>query len=223
MDNCGTVLVVDDDAAFRRLVEELLGRWGCDVSAARTADEGLALAASITPDLAIVAVELPDASGLTVLRELQDRFGEELRVILTSAAYSDAFDRTAGLLLGADDYLVKPVDRGELAARIRRPLRRLGFLANGNGGRPAASIPVALRLSPRELEILRLLAAGRSQKEIASTLVISSKTVATHIQHVLGKLGVHSRAEAVAAAYRSGLVDGDVVAHTLDAALIGAD
>jgi DNA-binding NarL/FixJ family response regulator len=78
----------------------------------------------------------------------------------------------------------------------------------------------ALRISRRELEILRLLAAGRSQKQIAAALVISSKTVAIHLQHVLSKLGVHSRAEAVAAAYRLGLVDENVVTHAIDT---GAD
>ena len=223
MGNCGTILVIDDDPVFRRVLEELLARWGCRVLEADTADEGLLLAAGEQPDLAIVAVELPDVSGLAVLCELQDRFGEDFRVVLVSSTYGEAFDRTAGLLLGADDYLVKPIDPGELVARLRRPLRRIGLLVNGNGVSRSAPQLEDLRLSPRELEILRLLAAGRSQSEIASALVISPKTVATHIQHVLSKLGVHSRAEAVAAAFRLGLVESDVAAHVLDAALIGAD
>jgi DNA-binding CsgD family transcriptional regulator len=81
---------------------------------------------------------------------------------------------------------------------------------NGNGNKPAV-----VGLSPRELEILELLAGGQSQKEIAATLVISPKTVGTHIQHLLAKLGVHSRAQAVAAAYSRGLVGSDVLAHEL--------
>jgi len=89
---------------------------------------------------------------------------------------------------------------------------------NGNGARD-----VDISLSPREREILALLAEGRSQKQIAVELVISPKTVATHIQHLLSKLGVHSRAEAVAAAYRRGLVEFDVHAHTIGIALVGAD
>ena len=68
--------------------------------------------------------------------------------------------------------------------------------------------PLASDLTRRELEVLRLLSDGLSQKEIARSLVISSKTVAAHIQHILGKLGVHSRTQAVAHAYRRGLLNG---------------
>jgi DNA-binding CsgD family transcriptional regulator len=83
---------------------------------------------------------------------------------------------------------------------------------NGNGSRNGE-----VNLSPREREILALLADGQSQKQIAAALVISPKTVATHIQHLLSKLGVHSRAQAVAIAYRLGLVElPDVSAHALE-------
>ena len=69
-------------------------------------------------------------------------------------------------------------------------------------------------------EILALLAEGKSQREISTTLVISPKTVATHIQHLLSKLGVHSRAQAVAIAFRLGLVDADVNGHALELAVV---
>ena len=221
MGDCGTVLVIDRDPAFRAVAENVVRRIGLTAISAASGEEALELLGDVRPTLAIVEVELPGLNGLAVLRELHTTFDENLPVILVSTDRADSFDRTAGLLVGAEDYVVKPVDSGELAARVRRSLRRAGVLANGSGdSRPA---PVHLSLSPRETEILRLLAAGRSQKEIAASLVISSKTVATHIQHVLAKLGVHSRAEAVAAAYRQGLVDGDVVAHALDVALVGAD
>jgi DNA-binding NarL/FixJ family response regulator len=164
-------------------------------------------------------VDLPGAlSGLEVLRELHERFGDDLPVILVSAERTSALDRTAGLMLGADDYLTKPLDTGELLARVRRSLRRLSP-ANGNGnGKPKED----LSLSPREREILGLLASGKTQREIAA-LVLSPKTVATHIQHLLSKLGVHSRAQAVGVAYRLGLVEPDVRAHTVDLALRGDD
>jgi DNA-binding NarL/FixJ family response regulator len=100
--------------------------------------------------------------------------------------------------------LVKPIDPAELVARVRRSLRRSGALAatgNGNGRHQADP-----NLSPREREILALLAEGQTKREIAAELVISPKTVGTHIQHVLAKLGVHSRAQAIARAYHDGLV-----------------
>jgi DNA-binding NarL/FixJ family response regulator len=162
--------------------------------------------------MAIVAVELPGPlSGLEVLRELAARFGDALPVILVASDRIAPLDRVAGLLLGADDYLAKPVDGGELLARMRRSLRRNGTSSADPQHRPASDP----NLSPRELEILALLAEGKTQQQIAETLVISPKTVATHIQHLLSKLGVHSRAQAVAIAFRLGLVEGDVNGHAL--------
>jgi DNA-binding NarL/FixJ family response regulator len=97
---------------------------------------------------------------------------------------------------------VKPFSPDELLARVRVRL-------------PAApdEHPLPSDLTKRELEVLRLLSDGLSQKEIAASLVISSKTVAAHIQHILAKLGVHSRAQAVAQAYRRGLLNGHAPAQ----------
>ena len=107
-------------------------------------------------------------------------------------------------MVGADDYLVKPLDPAELAARMRRSLGRSDrWLSKGP---PSNGTSYTDELSRREREILLLLAEGTSEPEIAAALVISPKTVATHIQNVLRKLGVHSRTQAVVAAYRDGLV-----------------
>jgi DNA-binding NarL/FixJ family response regulator len=210
-DHCGTILVVDHDDDARAEAVRVAVRLGYEACGATSAELLLERLGDERPLLAIVEVELPGrTSGLELLRELHDRFGGNLPVILVSAERTTPLDRVAGLLLGADDYLVKPFDSGELLARARRSLQRSNGHApaeNGNGDRERLS------LSPREREILTLLAEGKTQKQIAAALVISPKTVATHIQHVLGKLGVNSRAQAVALAYRSGLVESDVVAH----------
>jgi DNA-binding NarL/FixJ family response regulator len=107
-------------------------------------------------------------------------------------------------MLGADDYLVKPLDSAEVAARIRRSLTRSDLSVNR--GSPEDLTSHTDDLSRREREILLLLAEGKTEPEIAAALVLSRKTVATHIQNMLRKLGVHSRTQAVAAAYREGLV-----------------
>ena len=214
MGDCGRVLVVDRDARFRLLVAELAARVGLESVGAETGEKGLALLGDDRPVLAILEVELAGVNGLAVLQELLERFGDDLPVILVSEAHASAFDRTAGLLVGADDYVVKPVDPGELAARIRRSLRRAGVLGNGTGnGSVNGASAAELSLSPREQEVLALLAEGRSQAEIAKALVISPKTVGTHIQRLLGKLGVHSRAQAVARAFQLGIVEPEVRAH----------
>jgi DNA-binding NarL/FixJ family response regulator len=169
------------------------------------------------PALAIVEVELPGpTSGLELLRELHAAYGEDVPVILVSAERKTPLDHVAGLLIGADDYMAKPLDRGELLARVRRSLRRSGARAANGNGAANGHTNGDVSLSPREREILALLAEGQSQSQIATALVISPKTVATHIQHLLSKLGVHSRAQAVATAFRLGLVDPEVTGHTLE-------
>jgi len=208
----GAILVVDHDDATRSAVVRIAVRLGYDVCAVENAELLVERLDEARPALAIVEVELPGpSSGLELLRELHERFGEDLPVILVSSERTTALDRVAGLMLGADDYLAKPVDPGELLARVRRSLRRSRAAPQNGGGTPAKSYS----LSRREREILGLLADGQTQTEIAAALVVSPKTVATHIQHLLAKLGVHSRAQAVALAFRVGLVDSDVQAHVL--------
>ena len=196
----GPVLVVDDDAEIRVLVSRILGRIGVQTVEAADGGEAFAAVEAHDPTLVLLDVRLPDVSGYELCRELRERFGDGLPIILASAEKTDGLDRSAGLLLGADDYLVKPFDPDELRARVRRLVSR---------GRPevtAESTPATGLLTPREVEILELLAAGRAPAEIARELVISPKTVATHLQRILAKLGVHSQAQAVAHAYRAGLV-----------------
>jgi DNA-binding NarL/FixJ family response regulator len=189
------VLVVDDDADLRKLLSRLLGGVGHRVAEAATGAEALAIARRSGSALVLLDVNLPDISGYEVCRELRETFGEQLPILFLSGARTESYDRVSGLLLGADDYVVKPFAPDELLARVRRLLAR-------SAHRDAAR---QFDLTPRELEVLGLLAAGRGQAGIAEELVISEKTVATHIQHVLPKLGVHSRAEAVAFAHRHGI------------------
>jgi len=217
MKDCGTILIVDSDDASRLTAVQVAVRLGLDARPTPTADELIERLGPDRPLLAIVEVELPGpANGLEVMRQLHESFGSDIPVLLVSGSQTDAFDRMAGLMLGADDYLSKPLDAGELLARVKRSLRRV---APGTNGAPNGNGHVRgndhTSLSPREREILGLLADGRTQSQIASDLVISSKTVATHIQHILSKLGVNTRAQAVALAFRRGLVEPDVRAHGL--------
>ena len=174
MDYCGTILVVDHDDATRSMAIRVAVRLGYEVCAAENADLLVERLNRDRPALAIVEVELPgSSSGLELMQELHERFGDEFPVILVSADRTAVLDRVTGLMLGADDYLAKPVDSGELLARARRSLRRSGAPARNGSGRP----PVNFNLSPREREILALLAHGQTQLQIATRLVVS--TVAT--------------------------------------------
>jgi DNA-binding NarL/FixJ family response regulator len=176
----------------------LLGVVGRPVVEAATGAEALAIARSDAPALVLLDVRLPDISGYEVCHELRDAFGEQLPILFLSGARTEAYDRVSGLLLGADDYVVKPFAPDELLARVRRLLARS---ADTNETR-------SFDLTAREVQVLSQLAAGHDQARIAEDFVISEKTVATHIQHILAKLGVHSRAEAVAFAHRHGITAG---------------
>lgn len=191
------ILVVDADPAAAKQIAELLGGVGFEARTATSGEDALAAAGERRPQAVLLEVRLPGVSGYEVLRELRHRYGEQLPIMFVSGERVETFDRVAGLLLGADDYVVKPFAREELIARVRRLVVR-----------SASDEPRALRskLTRREQEVLQLLASGLTQPEIAMKLVISTSTVASHIEHILDKLGVHSRAQAVALALRSGLV-----------------
>ena len=191
----GTIFVVDDDPGFRSYVADLLENAGYRTEQLDNGSAVLAAAEADQPAVVVLDVQLPGLNGYEVCRELRDRFGDEVRVLFVSGERIDALDRSAGLLLGADDYMVKPVDGGELLARVRR----LVTSSVEGSGTPDARLD---SLTKREREVLELLAEGRQQDEIARELVISPKTVATHIQRILAKLEVRSRAQAVAVALR---------------------
>lgn len=207
------VLVVDGDDAFRGRVLRALTRAGLTAAEARGGEEALELAAT-RPGAVVLEVELPDVDGLEVCHELRERHGEDLPVIMVSSDWVAAHDRVAALLIGADEYLAKPINDDELLARLRRLLVR----DRATNVRPSAENGTGngIGLSRREVEVVGLLAHGLAAEAIAERLVISQKTVASHLQSVMAKLGVHTRAQAVAEAYRIGLVDVDFEAHDLN-------
>jgi DNA-binding NarL/FixJ family response regulator len=189
------VLVIEDDASTRALLDAVLAEAGIESDLAGDGEEGLRVARAHRPRLVILDVHLPGISGYEVCRALREEFGDTLPIIFLSGERIESFDRVGGLLLGGDDYLTKPFATDELLARVRRCLRRPQTIPTG-----------ATSLTPRECDVLSLLAQGEDQPAISSLLSISTKTVSTHIEHILGKLGVQSRAQAVAVAYQSGLV-----------------
>jgi DNA-binding NarL/FixJ family response regulator len=193
------VVVADADPSFRAFVAELVQRMSLSVVLATTGGEALRSALETRPVLVVLDVGLADVSGYELCTELRDRLGQELPIILVSGQKTDDLDRAAGMLLGADDYFVKPLDTTLFMARVRRLVARATAAAETADDGPR-------RFTPREQEILALLADGQDRAAIARALVISPRTVGSQIQHLLSKLGVHSQAQAVAAAYREGLI-----------------
>jgi two-component system nitrate/nitrite response regulator NarL len=190
----GPILVVDADRDSRRQVSTLVERAGFTPREAATAEEGLAAALRERPAL-VLDLRLPSMTGYELCHELREEFGETLPIVFLSADRTEPADQVAGLLVGASDYVIKPFLSDLLLARLRR------LVELSSAGTPRAGS----LLTPREQQVLSLLAAGRSQAQVAQELVISPKTAAKHIERILNKLGVHSRAQAVAVAHREGL------------------
>jgi DNA-binding NarL/FixJ family response regulator len=197
----GGVLVVDDDARTRTLLRGLLEGAGFTVREAVDGIEALRLVEEQRPDAVVIEVSIPGVAGYVVCRFLRVKFGERLPIVFLSGERIEPLDRTAGLLLGADDYVVKPFDPDELLARIQRLILRAGdtrALSPDSAGSRATDF----ELTPRESEVLKLLVEGSNQADIAHSLSISPNTVASHIQRILLKLGVRNRAQAIALATR---------------------
>jgi DNA-binding NarL/FixJ family response regulator len=186
------VLLADGDGEEREELARLLESAGYGVLQAERGDEAMDLARSERPSLAILEIPLAVLSGYEVCRALKSEFGASFPVLFLSGQRTESYDRVAGLLVGADDYLVKPFAADELLARLRVLDVR---------SRPVIG-PPGSNLTPREAEVLSFLVQGLTQRQIAERLTISPRTVGTHIEHVLRKLGVHSRAQAVALVFR---------------------
>lgn len=190
------ILIVDGDRESRRAAARVLDRAGFEIREAASGHEALEVAAKEELALVILEVRLPDISGYEVCRRLREDDGGTLPILFVSGDRIESFDRVAGFIVGADDYLVKPVAPDELVARVRRQLERAQASTSSRAG-----------LTPREHEVLELLADGKGPLEIGMALQISPRTVATHVEHIYTKLGVHTRAQAVASAFRLELVE----------------
>lgn len=195
----GAIVIADGVESERALASAALRRAGYDTIEVSTGLDALDAVRENGVALIVLEVGLPDMTGYEVCREIRSQRGDELPIFFLSGLRTEPLDRVAGLLLGADDFIVKPFDADELVARVRRFVNRKPLVRD-----IVAAETRTPHLTRRELEVLNLLVEGQRQKEIAEQLVISQKTVATHIQNLLGKFGVHSRAELIARAYMLG-------------------
>jgi len=191
MSGAAPVLVVDDDAPTRAFVADVLERVGIATQSARSGIEALELAAERRPSLVLLDISMPGISGYETCHELRELFGTSLPIVFLSGERVESYDRAVGLLIGGDDYLLKPVSQDVLLARVRTLTARREH-----------EVP----LTRREREVISLLADGLTGREIAELLVIAPSTAAKHIEHVVEKLGARSRTQAVIKAYRLRLI-----------------
>jgi DNA-binding NarL/FixJ family response regulator len=179
------------------------------VGEAATGGEALALVPRVRPDVALVDLRMPELDGVATIRALRERH-PDVRVLVLTTFDSDR-DVVSAIEAGATGYLLKDAPRAELFRAIRAAARGEAVLAPAAATRLVGQLrqPATPPLTARELQVLRLIAKGATNREVATRLHVSEAMVKTHLVHAFGKLGVSDRTAAVAVALERGLLGGD--------------
>jgi DNA-binding NarL/FixJ family response regulator len=214
------VLIADDQRVVRDGLTMLVGLIeGVEVvGSAGDGGEALELATSLQPDVVLMDLRMPDVDGVDATRRIRASLHECRILVLTT--YADDESLFPALQAGASGYLTKDASAEEIAEAIRAvaagrthldPAIQQRLVAAVVEGQPAVvgrAQDLPDDLTPREAEVLELIAAGLSNSEIAAALVLSSATVKTHVNHIFAKTGARDRAQAVRYAYRHGIARG---------------
>lgn len=195
------ILVIDDDAKMRRQIATLLATEGYATVEARNGREGIDLARQEHPHLIVCDITMPEMNGHRVLQTLREDGTTAHLPFIFLTGWGERDDLRTGMNLGADDYLVKPVEPKDLISAVRARLRRrqqagAGRAASVTDATPAA-LAAALGLTPREAEILSWVVQGKTNPEIGVILGIQLTTVKKHLESIFAKLGVENRTAAV--------------------------
>jgi DNA-binding NarL/FixJ family response regulator len=220
-DEAVRVLIVDDHALFRRgLIQVLLGEDGIEVvGEGEDGEDAIRKAEDLAPDVVLMDVRMPRVSGIEATRILAETLPTTKILMLTVSDEED--DLYEAIKAGATGYLLKEISIEEVADAVRAVMQGQTLISPSmasklivefnNLARRAEEkqqVP-APRLTDRELEVLKLVAQGLTNKDIADSLYISENTVKNHVRNILEKLHLHSRMEAVVYAVREKLLDLD--------------
>src|SRR5688572_11660048 len=199
------VLVVDDHALLRTGVANIINHEP-DLRVVAEAGNGLEAIRAYEqhrPDVTLLDLRMPVMEGVEAVRRIRELDPHALVIVLTT--YDTDDEIASALKAGAKAYVLKDISADELVSCIRKVLAGQTYLAPAAAAKLAEGV-TRVQLTPREMATLRLMADGKANKEIATELEISERTVKTHLAHLFEKLGVTSRTEAVKVATRRGLV-----------------
>jgi DNA-binding NarL/FixJ family response regulator len=202
------LLLVDDHPVVR---DGLRGMFANEerfeiVGEAGSGNEAVSKAAALQPDVVLMDLRMPEGDGVEAIRRIKER-GRDSRVLVLTT-YDTERDVLPAIEAGATGYLLKDTPRLELLNAVEATARGEGVLSPPVSSRlmDQVRLPRKEAVSDRELEVLRQVAVGSTNREIAERLFISEATVKTHLLHIFTKLGVNDRAAAVAAGFESGLL-----------------
>ncbi|MEV0827264.1 response regulator transcription factor [Nonomuraea rubra] len=202
------LIIVDDHPIVRDGLRGILDTDDIEiVGEAADGPEALAVALRTAPDLVLLDLRMPKMTGAEVIRLLREQQPGIHVLVLTT--FDDDADVLPAIEQGATGYLLKDTPRAELRRAVLAAAAGETVLSPTVAGilTRKAQEPEPRTLSPRELEVLRFIARGATNREVAGKLFITEATVKTHLLHVFAKLGVKDRAAAVAVAYELGLLE----------------
>ncbi|MGI5157537.1 response regulator [Microbispora sp. CA-102843] len=203
-----TLVIADDHPVVRhglRSIFEVSSGFAVLGEAADGA-EAIELVTRLDPDVVLMDLRMPGGGGVEAIAELSRR-GARARVLVLTTYDTDS-DTLPAIEAGATGYLLKDAPRDDLFGAVRAAAEGRTVLSPGIAARLVSRVraPGNHSLSSREREVLRLVAKGSSNREIAAALFVSEATVKSHLTHIYGKLGAKDRAEAVAIAYDRGIL-----------------
>ena len=193
------ILIIEDEPEMRRNIATILRLEKYQPITAEHGQAGLQLALNEKPDLVLCDVMMPELDGYGVLKALRAQTATEATPFIFLTAKGEKPDIRAGMNLGADDYLTKPVAKTDLLEAIASRLKRAGqtavpeFKPNFHSPKP---LETTLQLTPRVAETLLWIAQGKTNGDIATILGISESTVKKHVLEIFEKLGVETRSAA---------------------------
>jgi len=208
-----TVLLIDDHQVVRQGLRDFLEvqEGIAIVGEASSGEEGVHLARELIPDVVLMDLVMPGIDGVEATRQIKAASPHTRVIVLTS--FADDNKVFPAIKAGAISYLLKDVSPEELAHAIRAAQRNEAVLHPEVAARlmqefsaPRSDEAPVEQLTPRELEVLRLIARGKSNKEIADALIVSEKTVKTHVSNILSKLHLADRTQAAIYALRKRIV-----------------